>query len=143
MGGLVAYVLLQVTAALKRAAVVYSFMAIAALIAIFAMGYALNAGYITLMFRYGAIAASLVIAGGLLGLAAACAMAGYIVSRRPRVTSSIRPASIDSVVHVATEPSQRTIALGAGLAATVAAVIVGLIVRRSTRSHRARTIDHD
>lgn len=135
MGGLLAYATLRVTAALKRAAVVYSLMAFGALIAIFAMGYALNAGYTALMFRYGAIAASLAIAGGLFGVAAACALSAYLVGRRPRPTSLRRSASSYAHLHLASEPiRQRAIALGAGIAATLAAVVVGILVRRSSNS---------
>lgn len=134
MGGLLAYATLRVTAALRRAAVVYSLMALGALIAIFAIGYALNAGYTALMIRYGAIAASLAIAGGLFGGAAACVLSAYVVSRRPRPPSIRRSASPNGHVHLASEPIRyRAIAMGTGLAATIAAALIGILVRRSSR----------
>lgn len=127
---MLAYASLRVTAALKRAAVVYSLMALGALIAIFAVGYALNAGYTALMFRYGAIAASLAIAGGLSAAAGACALSAYVINRRPRPNRSV---SAHSHAHLASELiGQRAIALGGGLAAILAAIVIGIVVRRSS-----------
>jgi len=110
-------------------------MAVGALIAVFAMGYALDAAYTALMLRYGAMAASLTIALGLIAVAAACALSAYLVSRRPLSRSLRRSASPNVHVHLASELKRhRAVAVGAGLAATLAAVVIGIFVRRSANS---------
>lgn len=134
VSGLLAYFTLRATAALKRAVVVYGLMALGALIAIFAFGYALNAGYTALMFRYGPIAASLTIAGGLLAFAAALILAARINHRRPRAPALLQTENPYAHVHLAAHPaSQRAVTFGAALAGalTMVAAIVGFRRRRS------------
>ena len=83
MGGLLAYIAAEATTALKRKAIVYGLMAVAGLIVLFAAGYAVNAAYMVLVFRVGAVTASLIVAAGLLVLAAALIITGVVMSRRP------------------------------------------------------------
>lgn len=143
MGSLLAYFTARATLALKRAAVSYGLMALGGLIAVFALGYVLNGGYTVLMFRYGPIAASLAIAGGLLALAASCVVAARIVSRRPRAVSaplevSAPPGKKPQHAHFAGAGRPRLLAVGAGLAGatTMAAAIVSVQKRRAARAHR-------
>lgn len=94
MGALLAILAAKATFAAKRAASVYGILAVGAVIAVFACAYALNAGYTALMFRHGAAAASLMIAGGLVVLAVAAAVAaqrvGAVSSRAKDETDSRR-----------------------------------------------------
>jgi hypothetical protein len=69
LGALFAYLTVELVGAIKRKAVIYGLMAMGALIAIFAIGYALDAGHSFLAFRLGPIAASLIIAALLLAAA--------------------------------------------------------------------------
>lgn len=146
MAGLLAYFAARATLTLKRAAISYGLMALGALIAVFALGYALNAGYPALMVRYGPIAASLTIAGGLAAVAASCVVAARIVSRRPRRVVSAPPELNPqySHLHLARAARPRVLALSAGLAgaATMGAAILGFRKRRNVRNRiSARTAD--
>lgn len=89
MAGLVGLVLARITGSLKLAVTVYSLVGIGCLVAIFAAGYALDAGRAALAFRYGPVAASLAIAGGLLIAALLLGAAAWFLQRRPR-TSDLR-----------------------------------------------------
>lgn len=113
MGALLALLIARATAALKHQATIYGLMAVAGLIFIFSAGYALNAGYVMLMFRYGGITASLVVAGCLIVAAIACVVAARIISiphsetadaKLSRLASSYSPPQIRlyEVVTVAT-----------------------------------------
>jgi len=134
MPGLLAYFTMRMTAALKRAVISYCIMALGALIAISGIGYALNAGYTALMFRYGPIAASLAMAGGLLVASACCIGAARIVNRRRNIRANReQPTAPYAHIHLAHRTNPGLLALGAGAAtaALVAAAIVGLIKRKS------------
>lgn len=133
MAGLLAYFTMRMTAVLKRAVISYCIMALGALIAVSGIGYALNACYMALMFRYGPIAASLAIAGGLLVASACCIGAARIVNRRRRITANReQPAAQYAHLPLAHRANPGLLALGAG-AATAAIVVaaVGLIRRKS------------
>ncbi len=71
------------TAAFKRRVIVYGLWVASGLLVLFAAGYVLNALYTLLMFRWGAVAASLAVGGGLLLSAIGLALVGYVVSRAP------------------------------------------------------------
>ncbi|WP_156410466.1 hypothetical protein [Bosea sp. Root381] len=75
------------TAALKHQATVYGLMTLAALIIIFAAGYALNAGHTMLMFSFGAVTASLIITRCLVATAGVCVVASRIFANRPSATA--------------------------------------------------------
>ena len=138
MGGLFAYLAVQATASLKRKATIYALMALSGLIVIFAMGYALNAGYVALMFRYGATVASLLIAVGLLLTAAGCLIAARIVGNRPRQPPA--PFNLQYELHMIRRTKLPALAVAAGLAgvAAVAAAIVG----RRRRALTSKLDDH-
>lgn len=136
MAGLLAYLTARATLTLKRAATCYGLMALGGLIAVFGLGYALNAGYTALMFRYGPVAASLTIAVGLLAVATGCVVAARIISRR-LVSAQPKVSSQYTHLHLTRAARSRVLALSAGLAgaATMAAAIVGFRVRRASLVH--------
>ena len=82
-GGLGSFITAEISRVVKRNVVVYGLFGFAALLMVCAGGYALNALHTVLEFRYGAVAASLWIAGGLFlaGLIAIC-IALLVKSRR-------------------------------------------------------------
>jgi hypothetical protein len=130
MGGLIGYLTAEATNAIKRTATVYGLMALSGLMAIFAAGYALTAFYAWLMFRYGPITASLIIAGGLLSVAVALIFAARFIASHWKGPN-------DPNVH-APYPSQkraRKMAVGAGAsgAVTAAAVAAAIVwIKRSS-----------
>lgn len=91
-GAVAAYVTAEVAAALKRKALLYGVLAGAALVAIFAAGYGLNAIYYVIAFRLGTTTASLIIAGALMMAAASCVAGAYAIGRMP----SARPSALDT-----------------------------------------------
>ncbi|AMJ61948.1 tryptophan-rich sensory protein [Bosea sp. PAMC 26642] len=115
MGGLLAYLAAQAIAAIKRKTLVYGLMSAGGLITIFAAGYALNAAYTMLMFRYGATASSLIVTGALLTVAIGCIVAARIIARRPHVPAAARTAP-NRAPFPRPYSRQRLIALAAGLA---------------------------
>ena len=82
-GGLGAYLASEVSGAVRRNVIVYGLYGIGALLMLCAGGYALNALHTVLLARYGTVAASLWIAGGLLlaGLIS-FGVAAYVKNRR-------------------------------------------------------------
>jgi hypothetical protein len=105
MGGLFANLAAEAITALKRKATVYALMAIGGLLLIFSAGYGLNAGYTMLAFRLGATTASLIVAGGLLALAAISMVAATVLARRPVSHSNLAQHSSPT----ATRPTARHI----------------------------------
>lgn len=83
MGKLLAHLAETVKAALRRELVIYGLWSAGGLLVLFAAGYALDALYTFLMFRWGGVAASLAVAAGLLLSAVAAVLAGYLISRTP------------------------------------------------------------
>lgn len=88
MGSLVAYITDQATAGIKRAALAYALMAISVLIAIFALGYAIDAGHTALALRYGLVKASLMVGAAFLVGAVGCGLTAHFINQRPRVGTS-------------------------------------------------------
>jgi hypothetical protein len=122
MGALVAYLAAQATAVLKRKALIYGLMAIGGLLAVFAAGYALSAGHTMLMFRYGSITASLIVAGGLLVLAIGCGVAAKLIARRPLILPPPTSASRYSTApYRMPYTKQRMLAVAAALAGAASA----------------------
>ena len=82
-GGLGAYLASEVSGAVRRNVIVYGLYGFGALLMLCAGGYALNALHTVLLARYGTVAASLWIAGGLLlaGLIS-FGVAAYVKNRR-------------------------------------------------------------
>ncbi|KRE15672.1 hypothetical protein ASE66_12565 [Bosea sp. Root483D1] len=108
----------------------YALMALSGLITFFALGYALNAGYTALMFRYGSILASLSIAGGLLLAAAGCLLAARIVGDRPRAAPA--PLNLQYEAYMLRRTKWPALAAGAGIAGVAA--VAAAVVRRHKRA---------
>lgn len=143
MAGLLAYLALEATASLKRKAMVYALMALGGLIAIFGLGYALNAGYTALMFRYGPIASSLSIAGGLLVAAAGCLLAARVTASRAKARSAPAPVNLQYEFHMLRQTKLPALAAGVGVAgvAAMAAAIMGRRKRVASADVRSRPIE--
>jgi hypothetical protein len=133
MGGLLAYVSLQVKDVVKRHAIVYGLMAMGCLIVVFAAGYGLDALRTWLMFRYGAVLASLIVAGGLLAVAG-CLFGVAILIKRPRTSSSSRSTSPSRGLPYSKSYSPASLA--AAWAAAAGALTAAVIIAKS-RSVRA------
>jgi len=135
MGALFALLIARATAALKHRATIYGLMAVAGLIFIFSGAYALNAAYVMLMFRYGAVAASLVVAGCLAMAAIGCLIAARIMSIPASETADAklsRLASSYSPPHIRVS---EVAAAGAGLGAVVVALFMVPRLWRRSRRH--------
>ncbi|MGO4405577.1 hypothetical protein AB4Z10_15105 [Bosea sp. RAF48] len=84
LGGLGSFIASEISGAVKRNVTVYGLFGLAALLSLCAAGYALNALHTLLALRYGAIAASLWIAGGLFAAALLAVCIGLFVKSRRR-----------------------------------------------------------
>jgi hypothetical protein len=129
VGGLFAYLAAQAIRAIQRKATVYGLMAIGGLLVIFAAGYGLNAAFTMLAFRLGATIASLIVAGGLLALAAILVVAATILARRPVFSPTLaeRSSPYSHAPYRAPYSRQRATAMGAGAAGAISAAV--LVVR--------------
>jgi hypothetical protein len=141
VGGLFAYLAAEAITAIKRKATVYGLMAIGGLLLIFSAGYVLNAGYTMLSFRLGATPASLIVAGGLLALAAVLVVAATILARRPVPSSKLAQKSspFSHAPYRGPYSRQRLMAAGAGAAGAMsaAALLVRFkVIRNLLRSKR-------
>lgn len=85
LGGLGSFITSEISGAVRRNAIVYGLFGLAVLLLLCAGGYALNALHTLLELRYGPIAASLWIAGGLAAAAILAFCIGLYVKgkRRP------------------------------------------------------------
>lgn len=127
MGALFAIAAARATAAVKHQATVYGLMALAALIIVFAAGYALNAGYTMLMFRFGAVTASLIIMGCLMAAAVVCLIASRVIANRPSKTAEqlTKLASPYSAPPVRIPYSREALtAMGAGVAGAASVAVI-------------------
>jgi hypothetical protein len=98
-GGIGSFITSEVSGVVRRNVIVYGLFAFAVLLIFCAGGYALNALYAVLMLRYGAVAASLWIAGGLfLTALVALGIATFVKNRRrpprPAATAAFAAAPI-------------------------------------------------
>lgn len=141
MGGLFAYLVAEATTALKRKAIVYGLMGLGGLLVILAGGYVMNAVHAWLLFRYGTIAASLIIAGFLLLSAVASVGAARIIARRPNNPAKLvgRSTSYHSEPYRSLRQRRlRALAAGASGAVTAASAAAALFwFKGSPRSSRA------
>ncbi len=125
MGGLVAYLALQISASLKRITIIYGLMAFGGLVTIFAAGYALDAVRTKLMFQYGGVLASLIVAGGLIVLAGCVAgTAIAIMNRAPALTRKTASPARSLPYPKSSAPSSLTAAAAAAAGALTAAIII-------------------
>ncbi len=130
---------------IKRKAVIFGLMAMGALIALFAIGYALDAGHTLLAFRLGPIYASLIIAALLLTAAGASVGAALFIGRQraPQAKAPDRASQYSHAPYRAIYPPKRTVALvalGAG-AFTTATAIVGITPLRRLISGKRPLLD--
>jgi len=98
-GGIGSFIASEISGAVKRNVIVYGLFGLAALLVLCAGGYALNALHTMLMLRYGGVAASLWIAGGLFATALlAFCIALYVKGRRrpprPAATAALAAAPL-------------------------------------------------
>ena len=121
LGGLSSYVASEVSGAVRRNVTVFGLYGFGTLLVLCAGGYALNALHTVLMASYGAIAASLWIAGGLLLVGLACFAAAAYIKSRPRPSPPLAhtalvaapvAAKILGSSGVGSKMSWRTVALG-------------------------------
>lgn len=83
-GGLGSFIASEISGTVRRNATVIGLFAFAALLLLCAGGYALDAAHTLLTARYGAVAASLWVAGGLVLAALIAFCVGLFVRNRPR-----------------------------------------------------------
>ena len=98
-GGIGSFITSEVSGVVRRNVTVYGLFGLAALLMLCAGGYALNALHTVLVLRYGAVAASLWIAGGLfLAGLLALGMAAIVKNRRrpprPAATAALAAAPL-------------------------------------------------
>lgn len=133
MGGLVAQLVSSATAALKRRAIVYGLWVVSGLFVLFAAGYALDALHAWLMFRWGSVAASLTVAGGLLLCAIGLIITGYLLSRATAPTLYQRlqaSPEISRTAKLLTRPKRTMAPAAAGAIAGAVAVGTLAFLRR-------------
>jgi hypothetical protein len=139
VGSLLAPFFATAKAALFRRLAVFGLWAVSGLLIIFATGYALDSLYTFLMFRWGAVEASVAVAAGLFLGAVAAVLAGYFLSRTPsaplvdRLQHSLKlSANTKGLVR-----SKKSIAPAAGgaLAGVVAAIATLVMLRRRRFPH--------
>jgi len=92
IGGLGSYIASEISGTVKRNVTIYGLFAVAGLLMLCAAGYALSAVHTILALRYGPVAASLWIAGGLLLVALIALGTALYIKNRKRPTRAI-PAS--------------------------------------------------
>lgn len=137
MGALLAYFTAHATAAIKRVALSHGLLAVAALITIFALGYAIDAGHTVLALRFGRVTASLIVAAVFLGVAIGCGVTAYFISRRPRARASSASSPYSHPPYPNPYSGQFLIGVGTGLAGLIS--LAALLIRfRRRRSPRAR-----
>lgn len=83
-GGLGSFIASEVSGAVRRNVIVYGLFGFAALLLLCAGGYALNALHTLLELRYGAVAASLWVAGGLFAASLLALIVALVVKSRRR-----------------------------------------------------------
>jgi hypothetical protein len=144
VGPLAVGLIAPLLAALKQKLVTYCLMAVGGLIAIFAAGYALDAIHSFLMFRYGGVAASLIIAASLLGTALVSVGMAFYLKGRPstKVTLKSSPHSNPPSRNAMSRESTTAIA-----AAVAGAVTAGTVIASSKRLRTlmagTRPVDQD
>ncbi|WP_146170091.1 hypothetical protein [Bosea sp. 124] len=124
MGGLLAYVSLQATTALKRYAIVYGLWAFGCLIVVFAAGYGLDAFRTWLMFRYGAVLASLIVAGGLIAVAGCLFGVAMVIKRRQPSSASQSTSAPRGLPYSKSYSPASMLAAGAAAAGALTAAVI-------------------
>ena len=137
MGGPLAYLALQISVSLRRITTIYGVMAFSGLVAIFAAGYALDALRTKLMFQYGGVLASLIVAGGLIVLAGCLVGTAIIIKNRGPASAHRTASPVRSLPYPKSfSPASLAAAAAAAAGALTAAVIVAR--SRAVRAFMAR-----
>jgi hypothetical protein len=126
-GGIGSFITAEVSGVVRRNVVVYGLFGLAALLMLCAGGYALNALHTVLMLRYGAVAASLWIAGGLfLAALLALGVATIVKNRRrpPRPAATAALAAAPLAANLIGQRLSWRMALAGGI------VVLGAILGR-------------
>lgn len=137
MGGVVAQILSAAKAAFRRRLAIYGLWAASGLCVISACGYALNALHTSLIFRWGSITASLVVAGGLVLCAIGLIFFAYLLSRTrsPSLYERLQASpKISRTAKLLTRPNRTMPAAAAGALAGAVAVATLAMLRRGGRS---------
>lgn len=122
MGPLVVGLIAPLIASLKRSLTAFVLMAVGGLVIIFSAGYALDAAYSLLMFRYGGVAASLIIAVGLLLASLVSVGVTLYLRSRPASMTPVSKSSPNSYPPVRALISRKSrIAIAAAVAGALSA----------------------
>ncbi|MEZ2410093.1 4-amino-4-deoxy-L-arabinose transferase-like glycosyltransferase [Bosea sp. OAE752] len=127
-GGLGSFIASEVSGTVKRNATVFGLFAFAALLLLCAGGYALNALHIVLTERYGAVAASLWIAGGLAISALIAFGIALFVRNRPRPQRPIAATAAFAAAPLAAK--MLTSRTGWRIAALAGIAVLGTVLGR-------------
>lgn len=127
LGGIGSFIASEVSGTVRRNLVVYGLYGFAALLLFCAGGYALHALHIVLEQRYGAVAASLWIAGGLVAAALIALIVALVVKSRRREP---RPAAMAAVAAMPLAAKLLGSRKGLRVAAAAAIVVLGAILGR-------------
>jgi hypothetical protein len=130
MGPLAAGLIAPLLSALKRKLFAYALMAASGLIVIFAVGYGLDAVHSMLMFRYGGVAASLVISGALILTALVSSGLAFYLNERPHTSAAVRSSPYSNAPLRRTMSGKSAMAIAAAVAGAVTAATV---IRSSKR----------
>lgn len=115
-GAVATYLSLRISSVVKHYSVVYGLMALAAVLVIAAGAWAVHSIYLLLTFRFGTIAASLMVAGGLLAISGALVvLVTWLQKRRPTALADrLGPAPF--VAYPRRRVRSGTLVAGAGVA---------------------------
>jgi len=127
LGGIGSFIASEVSGTVRRNLVVYGLYGFAALLLFCAGGYALHALHTYLEHHYGAIAASLWIAGGLAAAALVAFLAAVVVKSRRRPP---RPAAMAALAGAPLAAKLLGSRRGWRVAAAGAVVVLGAILGR-------------
>ncbi|MGX5735445.1 hypothetical protein [Bosea thiooxidans] len=127
LGGIGSFIASEVSGTVRRNLVVYGLYGFAALLLFCAGGYALHALHIFLEQRYGAIAASLWIAGGLVAAALIAFIVALVVKSRRKPP---RPAAMAAVAAAPLAAKLLGSRKGLRVAAAAVVVVLGAILGR-------------
>lgn len=134
MGELLAQLVAGATGAIRRRVIVYGLWFAAGLLLIFAAGYAVNGLHALLISWWGAIAASLAVAGGLLLCSIVLVVVGHLLSRRRSTSLYQRLEASPEFSRTAkyrARPKQKLPPVAAGAVAGAVTVITLTLLRRN------------
>lgn len=127
LGGIGSFITSEISGTVRRNLIVYGLYGFAALLLCCAGGYALHALHTVLEQRYGAVAASLWIAGGLVAAAVIAVIVASVVKSRRRPQ---RPAAMAALAGAPLAAKLLGSRRGWRLAAAGAVVVLGALLGR-------------